>query len=262
MAYCSKCGAELTEGAKFCPKCGEQVNQQSKPNEQPNGQLNSLKEDLKEGWQEEIKSENESNNQDQTKGLSTGVKIALAVAGFFALTGILGGLSDGMWIACIVSLCAMGAICAVFMGKIQIKYAWTTAIVSLLVVMCTIGASLPDEENGKEKQVQAEQKQETPIKEQESAAERQAREQKEAEKRQALEQQEKENKKKERLEEAYQEGYEKSMKQTYYMERGCLIHYTAFYGAPKSQEDFDFFKQYKAEYDRGWNDGKNAQRNM
>lgn len=167
MGFCKNCGTELSDGAKFCPKCGEQVNQQAKPNEQPKGQLDSLKEGFKEGWQEEI---NESNNQDQIKGLSIGEKIALAVAGFFSLTGILGGLSDGMWIACIVSLCAMGAICAVFMGKIQKKYAWTTAIVSFLVVMCTIGASLPDEENGKEKQVQAEQKQETPKKEQESTA--------------------------------------------------------------------------------------------
>ena len=25
MAFCSKCGTELTEGAKFCPKCGESV---------------------------------------------------------------------------------------------------------------------------------------------------------------------------------------------------------------------------------------------
>ena len=23
MAFCSKCGAEIDEGAKFCPKCGE-----------------------------------------------------------------------------------------------------------------------------------------------------------------------------------------------------------------------------------------------
>lgn len=25
MAFCSKCGTELTEGAKFCPECGESV---------------------------------------------------------------------------------------------------------------------------------------------------------------------------------------------------------------------------------------------
>lgn len=23
MAFCSKCGAEIDEGAKFCPNCGE-----------------------------------------------------------------------------------------------------------------------------------------------------------------------------------------------------------------------------------------------
>ena len=26
MAFCSKCGTELTEGAKFCPKCGQAAN--------------------------------------------------------------------------------------------------------------------------------------------------------------------------------------------------------------------------------------------
>ena len=37
MAFCSKCGTELSDGAKFCPKCGEEVNQQSKSsdNDQP-----------------------------------------------------------------------------------------------------------------------------------------------------------------------------------------------------------------------------------
>lgn len=25
MAFCNKCGAELKDGAKFCPKCGESI---------------------------------------------------------------------------------------------------------------------------------------------------------------------------------------------------------------------------------------------
>lgn len=31
MAFCSKCGTELNEGAKFCPKCGQSISVESVP---------------------------------------------------------------------------------------------------------------------------------------------------------------------------------------------------------------------------------------
>lgn len=52
-----------------------------------------------------------------------------------------------MWITVIASVCALIAVCAVFKGYIEKKYAWTTAICSFLAVFITIGATAPDREH-------------------------------------------------------------------------------------------------------------------
>ena len=150
MAFCSKCGTKLTEGAKFCPKCGESV---QSTEEKPKSVVDAFKE----GWRE---GEKGSHNEPSSKeSLSTWEKIALGVAGFVAFTGICGGIGDGMWIAVLISLCAMGAICAVFMGTIDKKYAWTTAIASFFIVCMTVAATTDDKEE-KQNQAQTEQKKE------------------------------------------------------------------------------------------------------
>ena len=112
----------------YCPVCGNAVG--SLNNERPSTPKKEI--------------------QNQEEGLSTWVKIALGVAGLLAFIGICGGFADGMWIVVILSLCAMGAICAVFMGIIEKKYAWTTAIVSYIILSCAIGASAPNEKEGKQ----------------------------------------------------------------------------------------------------------------
>ena len=172
MAFCSKCGTELTEGAKFCPKCGESVQSSE---EQPKNIVDAFKE----GWQQGAK---ESQNEpSENESLSTWQKIALGVAGLYAFVSIFVGFDDGMWIVVLISICALVAVCAVFIGKIEKKYAWTTAIVSFLIVGGAIGASTDDKG---EEQTQTEQKQESP-------AEKQAREKKEQADREANEKQEK-----------------------------------------------------------------------
>ena len=149
MAYCSMCGTQLSDGTKFCPKCGNPIGStQTKEKVSNNSSNNNLE------------PSNETSVQDNEKdSLSTWEKIALGVAGFVAISGIFGGFGDGMWIAVLISLCALGAICAVFMGTIEKKYAWTTAIVSFLLVCGAIGASTPDVDEGKQEQAQTEQKQ-------------------------------------------------------------------------------------------------------
>lgn len=150
MAYCSKCGTKLTEGAKFCPKCGNSV----QPTEE---KPKSIVDAFKEGWQEGAKeSENKSS---ENESLSTGQKIALGVAGLYTFGSVFIGFGDGMWIVVLISICALVAVCAVFIGKIEKKYAWTTAIVSFLIVGGAIGASTDDDKEEKQKQAQTEQKQ-------------------------------------------------------------------------------------------------------
>lgn len=122
MAYCSNCGIELNDGAKYCPNCGTSV-----------------------GGNDRNTPKIKNNNPNQKERLSTWAKIALGVAGFVAFTGVCGGFADGMWVAALLSLCALGAVCAVFMGIIEKKYAWTTAVCAFLVVTMAIGLSAPDE---------------------------------------------------------------------------------------------------------------------
>lgn len=40
MSYCSKCGAQIPEGAKFCPKCGKEVFTTPQAQYQPQGSPN------------------------------------------------------------------------------------------------------------------------------------------------------------------------------------------------------------------------------
>lgn len=218
MAFCSKCGTKLTEGAKFCPKCGESV---QSTEEKPKSVVDAFKE----GWRE---GEKGSHNEPSSKeSLSTWEKIALGVAGFVAFTGICGGIGDGMWIAVLISLCAMGAICAVFMGTIDKKYAWTTAIASFFIVCMTVAATTDDKEEI-QNQAQTEQKTETP-------AEKKAREQKEQADKQESEKQKKINKV---AKMAYQKGYDvrkETWGQSISPESSARLEYTFRYG--KEPED-------------------------
>ena len=139
MAYCGKCGTKLNDGAKFCPKCGNRVggNDRGTP----------------------IKKEKNPNQE----GLSTWERIALGVAGLVAFTGICGGFADGMWIVALLSLCALGAVCAAFMGIIEKKYVWTIALCSFFVITMAIGLSANEDKKTESKQSQppTEQKQKT-----------------------------------------------------------------------------------------------------
>ena len=124
MAFCSKCGTKLSESAKYCPVCGTII-----------GNNNERKAPQRENY-----------NPPKKEKLSTGEKITLWVAAITALTGFFGGLSDGMWLAVIVSFVAMAAVIAVFAGSIEKKYAWTTAICAFFAVCLAIGLAAPDDE--------------------------------------------------------------------------------------------------------------------
>lgn len=224
MAFCSKCGTQLSDGAKFCPNCGnptERTQTEGAKSDNPSNycielvsagpaslqlvkaiketlnlslkdakdyvdsipcviktglslseakklaqiiEASGAKVNVKQGdksslnnspsHSENINLKNHIIQEDENqKSLSIWNKIALGFAGFIAFLGIIVGFGEGMWLVVVVSLCAMAAICCVFMDIIEKKYVWTTAICSFLAVFLAIGIS--DESNVRFKKFEA-----------------------------------------------------------------------------------------------------------
>lgn len=135
------------------------------------------------------------------------------------------------------------------------KYFFTMATIALFAV----GFAASDEEESSSSESstpQTEQKQET-------EAERQAREQKEEAERKAREQKEeaerKEAKKKEVAEAGYNRGYEHGFNGgSDVIGNPKTIHYTARYGAPKSNEEKELFNIWKENWQKGFDEGNRA----
>lgn len=140
MTYCSKCGTKLSNADKYCPICGNNV-----------GTLGNKVSTIK------------KKKQKNDDSLSVGQKIALGISSVFAFIGLCGGFvsaSDGIWSILIVSIIASVAILFAFLGTIEKKYVWATAIGSFLAIFIAIGTSAPDEKEKKQERTQTEQKQE------------------------------------------------------------------------------------------------------
>ena len=123
------------------------------------------------------------------------------------------------------------------------KYLLTMATVALFA----IGFAASDEEESSNSSSssstpQVEQKQET-------EAERQAREKRE-----------KQEKLKEILKDAYEYGVSQGKQFTYYQE--CDLYFTKRWFTPSTDEEFEIFRKYKEEYNRGWDEGKRIKEKM
>ena len=124
------------------------------------------------------------------------------------------------------------------------KYFLTMAVMALFA----IGFAASDEEessnssNNESSKPQTEQKQET-------EAERKAREKKE-----------KEDKIKEILKEGYEYGKKQGMQFTYYQE--CQKHFCDWHFTPSTDEQMEIFRQYKEQYDKGFEEGHNLKDKM
>lgn len=138
--------------------------------------------------------------------------------------------------------------------KIMKKHFLTVATVALFA----IGFAASDEEessnsSSSSSEPQTEQKQET-------EAERKAREKKEESERKEREQKEKQAKYDEMMKDAYEFGKKQGMQFTYYHE--CNGHFTAYWFTPSTDEEFEIFRKYKEEYDRGFEEGHKAKERM
>lgn len=97
MAFCSKCGTQLSDGAKFCPKCGNPV---VKKDSSTYSYAN--------------------NNQEEEDGLELWVKIGLIVAIILLFYSIFDIKSDSLRLGnTIFSLILIGSIISAFMGRID-----------------------------------------------------------------------------------------------------------------------------------------------
>ena len=117
------------------------------------------------------------------------------------------------------------------------KYFLTMAVMAIFA----IGFAASDEESSSSSN-STEQKQESP-------AEKAAREKRE-----------KQEKIDQMMKEAYAEGKSNAMSYTYYQK--CDQHFYAFYFTPETDEEIALFKRYKAEYDKGWDEGKRIKAKM
>lgn len=153
MAFCSKCGTQLNDEAKFCPKCGHKV-------ESINKESDNMSKSFKRGCNKTNLSDeiNESTtNNNNEGGLSVMQKIALWVAILLAAFGLLGGLAIEVWMITIISLCALAALCAVFGGLIEKKYASSTILCAIISVLFAIGALTPtDDQQSRIEKMQSE----------------------------------------------------------------------------------------------------------
>ena len=231
MAFCSNCGTELTDGAKFCPKCGQHVNDHME--ETP----------IVEG-----------NNPKQEKGISTVTKICMAALcliafAFLFLWGIAsesddgGGLYTYISIASIIGILAIAI--AIFLRRITESAAikTTVGIVAYFVLMAinvpTASEELRNQRKAKNQQT-IEQKQESP-------AEKQAREKKEQE-----DKQERRINEIKRTADRESRITAQSLKYTENWENHCQSSYISSFGTPSTNEDFNMYEVYKEEFRKNY----------
>ena len=234
MAFCGKCGTQLSEGAKFCPKCGNPVGVTQNERETriereiPNESIND-------------------NNETEEEGLSSMEKIALGAAGVIAIFGICYGAFESHYIVTI-SILAIVAVGYCFIGGIERKHIWTTVLGSIVAVFLAMGVFSSDDKE--EEKTQVEQKQETP-------AEKAAREKREKEERQK----DKINEIKRRAE---REGriLAQSVRYTESWLKHCQNSYISAFGTPSTDEDYKMYDVFKEEFRKSYFATLDAQQKM
>lgn len=136
------------------------------------------------------------------------------------------------------------------------KFLFTTVVMAVFA----IGFTASDEEESSSPETKQETIEEFRARMDRENAERRTRLQKEEAERKVKEQKEKQEKRKNMFKEAYENGYNTAIQYTFYQD--CHIHYANEYGAPKSDADIALYKQYKIQYDKGWDAGRAVRNKM
>lgn len=233
MAFCSNCGTELTDGAKFCPKCGTPTPMSAKLG----------KEEISD--EEELQVENEGEKWPIPMVAKVGLILSALLVVYGVLTINTSSLQGIVFIYCI----AIGMLLVIWAayngyGNMDKKAAYWTIIAALVSFPIIKGADylFANDETEENETELVEQKQESP-------AEKAAREKKE-----------KQDKIDRMMKEAFARGKDQAMNYTYYQK--CDQWFNAYYFTPETDEEIALFKRYKAEYDKGWDEGKRIKAKM
>ena len=145
MAFCGKCGTQLSDGAKFCPKCGEAVGEVANDTvSKPKARKPKTKKQVNSGVNKLSNTQAKGNNMSSDTSLSTSKKIGLGITSVFVILCLFMGLGDGMIVLMLACLCALVAIVMCYIGSIESQYSWWVVICSIFVLLLTIGATAPE----------------------------------------------------------------------------------------------------------------------
>ena len=110
MAYCSKCGAELSNGAKFCPKCGSVVGGVSVSSSQ--------EPDFDQNYFEGMRQRNLADAEKYTKGAKRSMVLGVVscIAGYFLWQ------QEGFGISCLSILAWFAGVIWLYTGIISNGY--------------------------------------------------------------------------------------------------------------------------------------------
>lgn len=238
MAFCSKCGTELTEGAKFCPKCGT-PNQMTAKDEES-----------------QVMDEVQVENEEEKEPIPLTAKIGLIFSALLVIYGIVtintSSFQGIVFLYCI----AIGMLLIIWsaykgIGSMDKKAAYWTIVAALVSFPIIKGADylfVNDEIEEEAEKVEQIQK---------SQAEKQAREKRE-----------KEERKKDKINEIKRRAEREaritaqSLRYTENWEKHCQSSYISAFGTPSSDEDSKMYEIYKSEFSEKYFATLKAMQNM
>ena len=91
MAFCSNCGEQINDGAKFCAKCGSQVGNYTKDDNTSKKEPTGFFDAIKQGWNEDSKS---NSTQESTNKMGCWQKFGVGITILWAI-GFVGNQCEG-----------------------------------------------------------------------------------------------------------------------------------------------------------------------
>ncbi len=249
---CGNCGAEIEYGTKFCPNCGANINWDES---EITYTCNNCGEKFKGkvafcphcGTEMNYEMDYDAKNY---KNICGGILCVIAFV-FVFLWGLANDSDDGGGLYTYISgasvLAILGIATLIFLERIKGSDAVKTTIgIAIYFIIMLINVPIASEELSNKRKAAMnpaiEQKQESP-------AEKAAR--KKEEKQRMIDKM---------MKDAFAYGKSQAMQFTYYQD--CDMWFRSRWFTPETDEELSIYKRYKAEYDKGWDEGKRIKAKM